>query len=657
MRSVLRVAAGFVVMCASFVGVRAAQEPLSPAQAAFYQGLEPGVFMSRWLVSDPFPVFDGPPQPDDPNALRQAFDRDLLTEHGGEAQIRPTTEIIHERNGLSYRWRKVDSPTDIVDLVRRFGYKEYVISYAWAQIDMPAETSALLGVGSDDAVKVWLNGKLVHENWTDRAAKEDDDLVPVQFRAGPNQLLLKVQNGRQSWGFACRMMDAKALGEKLLAALHSGDAAGAELSLSHGAELSVTDQYGFTALQVARMRGLAQIAELLLAKGADANAPMPTVGTPVGFLDLLWNSLKDNYPMMEYAGAFDESWYEACKERIQGMDALYEALPIMDAMLVQRLNDYHTSLYWDGKRDLVGPPIRAGWIENQVVVLQCAKDLGIAPGDIVLEIDGADAKERFERTWPEAFGATSYARARSACRTILEGEPDTQIKLKLSSATGETYEKVLTRGGYRGGYGGRGEPVISSREIDDRVGCIRIRSWGGFSDSDFDKLLEPLRDKPCLIVDVRDNGGGADELAETVISRFITRKVVASISFQRKPGTDTYEKFINVVEPRGPWCYPGKVAVLTNEGCASACEHFVSGMFEAGALLVGTPTIGACGWSNGIDLPAGVTLRCSLTFPLHGKMPSPLHGIEPHHLVTPTIADIRAGRDTVLERAILLLNP
>jgi C-terminal processing protease CtpA/Prc len=655
MRAALGIAAGLVGMCVLSAGVHAAQEA-APAQPASYQGLEPGVFMKQWLVSDPFPVFDGPPKPDDSAAQRLAFDCDFLTEHGGEAQIQPTVDMIHQRNGEEYRWRKVDSPTNVVDLVRRFGYKEYVTSYAWAWIDMPAATSALFGIGSDDAVKVWLNGELIHENWTDRPAREDDDLVPVKFRAGPNQLLLKVQNGTGPWGFACRLLDGKTLGDKLLVALRSGDPNAVRICLSYGVQVNVTDEYGFTALQVARMRGQEQIAELLLARGADPNVAMPKVGTPVGFLDLLWNSLKENYPMMEYAGAFDESWYEECKQRIQDMTGLYEALPVMDAMLVRRLNDYHTSLYWEGKRGLLGPSVRVGWIENQIVVTHCAPDLGIALGDIVLEIDGDDARERFHREWPGAFGATAYARARSACQTILEGEPGSQVKLKLSNANVEVYEKVLTRGD-GGGYGQGPEPVISSREIDDRVGYIRIRGWGGFSSAEFDKLLDPLRDKPCLIVDVRDNGGGADDLAETVIGRFITRKVVASISFQRQAGTDTYEKFINVVEPRGPWCYPGKVAVLTNEGCASACEHFVSGMFEAGALLVGTPTIGACGWSKEIDLPVGVTLRCSLTFPLHGKMPSPLHGIEPHHLVTPTIEDIRAGRDTVLEEAMALLNP
>ena len=52
-----------------------------------------------------------------------------------------------------------------MDFIRHLGYEDYATAYAWARIDMPAETSALLGIGSDDAVKVWLNGELVHENW------------------------------------------------------------------------------------------------------------------------------------------------------------------------------------------------------------------------------------------------------------------------------------------------------------------------------------------------------------------------------------------------------------------------------------------------------------------------------------------------------------
>jgi hypothetical protein len=482
----------------------------------------------------------------------------------------------------------------------------------------------------------------------------DDDLVLVSFRAGKNQILMKVQNHREGWGFACRLLDAETLGEKLFAAMSSGDIGVAQMCLVYGADVNAKNQHGFTPLQVARMRGHKELVELLLSKGADPDAEMPPSGKPLGFLDVLWETLQENYPMLEYAGAFDDSWYESCKREIQDVDSLYEALPIMDRMLVMRLNDYHTGMYWDGKPHLDAPPIRLDLIEEQIVVTECPEGLGVTRGDIVLEIDGADARQRFDEVMPDAFGATRYAKTRTACRTIVQGESGSDVRLKLRNEAGEDYEVVLKRGGYGGAY--RNEPVLSSRMIGDDTGYIKIRGWGGFAPEEFDEKLGPMREKPRLILDVRDNGGGADALAEKVIGRFITEGVLCSVGFQRQAGTKMYEKIFFVAEPRGPWCYEGKVAVLTNAGCASACEHFVSGMFEAGALLVGTPTTGACGWSKGIDLPGGVTLRCSLTFPLHGKVPSPLHGIEPHHLVTPTIADIRTGRDTVLEKALDLLS-
>ncbi|MCF7975424.1 MAG: ankyrin repeat domain-containing protein [Phycisphaerae bacterium] len=529
------------------------------------------------------------------------------------------------------------------------------VAYAWAEIEMDDPGPCMLGIASNDAMKVWLNGKLVHENWTTRAVRPDDDLVAADFRAGRNHLLIKTKSGRDFWGFACRRVDPNGLGDKLLPAVKRGDTSMVKLCLSCGVDVDKTDEQGFTALQLARMRGQEAMVQLLLDQGADPNIEMPAAGTPTGFLEILWDTLQENYPMMEYAGAFDDSWHDSCKEALKDMTSLYQALPVMDKMLVQRLNDYHTSLHWEGKAILVTPPLRVGLVEDQIVVIQSPEDHNMLCGDILLEIDAVAAKERFDNVLAQAFGATRYAKTRSACREILQGEPGSHLELKLRNQQGEIYEVVLNRGG-SGGSGAQAS-VISSRVIHETIGYLKIRAWGGFSAEAFDEALEPMRDNPYLILDVRDNGGGADELAAQVIGRFITQKVLCSVSFQRQAGTNTYEKLVHFAEPRGPWCYEGRVAVLTNAGCASACEHFVSGMLEAGALLVGTPTTGACGWSKGIDLPGGIaTLRCSLTFPIHGKMPSPLHGIEPHYLVTPTIKDIRAGRDTVLEKAIALLN-
>ena len=112
-----------------------------------------------------------------------------------------------------------------------------------------------------------------------------------------------------------------------------------------------------------------------------------------------------------------------------------------------------------------------------------------------------------------------------------------------------------------------------------------------------------------IIIDVRGNGGGQDNLASQVVGRFIKTPVIASISFHRVVPGLTYERTVDMTQPRGPWRYEGRVAVLTDEGCMSACEHFVSGMAEAGALLCGTPTSGACGWIRSVDLPGGHAAR------------------------------------------------
>ena len=150
-----------------------------------------------------------------------------------------------------------------------------------------------------------------------------------------------------------------------------------------------------------------------------------------------------------------------------------------------------------------------------------------------------------------------------------------------------------------------GESAVSSREADG-VPVIRITRWGNDGSTKlatrFDEILGQYRDRPGLIIDVRGNGGGQDDLAGQVVARFLKEPIIASISFHRQVPGQTFERTVERVEPRGPWRYEGRVAVLIDEGCLSACEHFVSGMAEAGALLCGTPTSGACGWIRPVRL-------------------------------------------------------
>jgi HEAT repeat protein len=73
----------------------------------------------------------------------------------------------------------------------------YVKTDVWSD----TQQNALLAIGSDDAVKVWLNGKLVHSNLVYRGVAPGQDKVEVTLREGWNPLMLKVVQGNGAWGF------------------------------------------------------------------------------------------------------------------------------------------------------------------------------------------------------------------------------------------------------------------------------------------------------------------------------------------------------------------------------------------------------------------------------------------------------------------------
>ncbi len=374
--------------------------------------------------------------------------------------------------------------------------------------------------------------------------------------------------------------------------------------------------------------------------------------TPSQVLDALWKALMDHYPVVQYLGIIDDSRLQECRRRVTDAADWPAAYAIMEE-LVDAFHDYHTGLSWPGRPTYVCPPARIGYIGGILAVERCEPETGLSPGDIVDSVDGEDAMRLFQERLAAASGATKYARWRWATDCLMRGVEGSDVTLGVHGADGAT--RVVTM--CRGSGDGHPEPTVEASEIAADVGYVRIRRWWNMDGddlvADFDAALARFRRHPFLIIDVRENGGGNDRLADEVVGRFLTRPVVASVSFHREPTTDTYRQTAEVARPRGPWRYEGRTAVLIDEGCMSACEHYVSGMdATCVALLVGVSTTGAGGWIQTVDLPGGATLRCSRTFPLHGYRPSAMSGIPPHIHVSPTIASLRASADIVLDTAI-----
>ncbi len=95
-----------------------------------------------------------------------------------------------------------------IDLTRMMGALGNAAAYVRTRIASPTARGARLELGSDDAVKVWLNGKLVHAKLALRGLSPRSDVVPVELRQGSNELLLKIVNSGGGWSFCCRVRNA-----------------------------------------------------------------------------------------------------------------------------------------------------------------------------------------------------------------------------------------------------------------------------------------------------------------------------------------------------------------------------------------------------------------------------------------------------------------
>ena len=77
------------------------------------------------------------------------------------------------------------------------GAIDKAVIYGSLKLKSPKKQNTRMFVGSDDAVKVWLNGELVHDKPVDRASEDYQDHFPVTLRADENVLLVAVY---ENWG-------------------------------------------------------------------------------------------------------------------------------------------------------------------------------------------------------------------------------------------------------------------------------------------------------------------------------------------------------------------------------------------------------------------------------------------------------------------------
>ena len=106
-------------------------------------------------------------------------------------------------------WKISDaSAVGRLDLLKAFpkspsSTQAYALTVVYSEIERPA----VLLVGADDQVAVWINGEEVHRNNGRGGASPDEDTVSCRLRAGWNQVLCKIGQNGGNWALYLRFND------------------------------------------------------------------------------------------------------------------------------------------------------------------------------------------------------------------------------------------------------------------------------------------------------------------------------------------------------------------------------------------------------------------------------------------------------------------
>ena len=115
-------------------------------------------------------------------------------------------------NAAAVSWQRAPGSADParvgeVDLAGIVG-GDHAVAYAKTRVYVPTAQTVVFAIGSDDGIKLWVNGALVHANNAVRGLTPDQDRATGQLREGWNDLLAKITQHTVGCGFTLRIISA-----------------------------------------------------------------------------------------------------------------------------------------------------------------------------------------------------------------------------------------------------------------------------------------------------------------------------------------------------------------------------------------------------------------------------------------------------------------
>jgi alpha-galactosidase len=118
----------------------------------------------------------------------------------------PEREIDLSKSYSGMKWQKKSDWSDgkVIDL----GKESKSATYMLRIITVPNDTILPASLGSDDGIKIWVNGAEIFSNDVSRGCEPDQEKIDLVLRKGENRFLMKVNNGDGAYAFYFRLEDA-----------------------------------------------------------------------------------------------------------------------------------------------------------------------------------------------------------------------------------------------------------------------------------------------------------------------------------------------------------------------------------------------------------------------------------------------------------------
>lgn len=380
----------------------------------------------------------------------------------------------------------------------------------------------------------------------------------------------------------------------------------------------------------------------------------------------IWAVINYFFPYKEF---MDKDWDAVLREFIPKMEKAEDArgYHLAVAEMVTHIQDSHGFVNSTELKKLFGeapPPFRIRMIEGKPTVTslrseKVSKACNIEIGDVILEVDGEDAKVRMARYAKYKAASTPQRLWYYAASRMLNGPDGSKASVKVQGVDGSVREIDVPR---KSAYW-RGAPARSgevTRLITDEIGYADLER---LTPAQVDGMFEEFKDTKAIIFDMRGYPRGVAWSLAPRLARepgkaaalfrkpCITSPDAPAGALKRETLAYTFTQHISRTDKR---IYEGMTLMLIDERAISQAEH--TGLFlraANGTKFIGSPTAGANGDVTNFFVPGGVQIMFTGQAVMHPDG-SPLQrvGLIPDVEVRPTIEGIRSGRDEVLEKAV-----